>query len=199
MPKAKIFSLTSVMIHIQKSNPPKALIIVLGTVTTNGWSAPELRTTGPELSADGILDLEFVAEPPPAGSIILPMTIPMKAEIVWENDVDRLIGTKVYSRTNDIVRLVHEPDLTTMMVGEEQWPPPGWPPKIPTTFPGAEEHFPTPKIGEPPKWPIAGGEKWPFGEKLPIGETSPMTDDPAGPGDFGPVVNPGNPGAFGRR
>lgn len=193
MAKMRVLSVSDVQIHIEKSNPPQVAVMATGQVGTPGWTGAELKPMETELSADGILDLEFIGEPPTG--IVIQVVTPISANIVWKKDVDRLVGVKVHTRTNDITRLVSQsgPDLpTTPAIGEE-----GGAGSVttfalgeeaPTTvFPGGEVPFPTTfPLGEQgPKTLQVGEEGTSFviaeeGKPL-FGETSPTLDDPTGP------------------
>ena len=201
MAKQKLFSISSIQLGIIKTNPPKLDVTVSGLSTTSGWSNAELVPLEKKLSADGILDLDFVAEPP--NGLAFQSLSPIIAHLVWEGDVERLVGVKVYSRSEDKVQLLNaklsdeavsdaaDKFLTTLAIGEEG--------NIPTTFAIGEEGgpFTTLAVGE------EGGTTFIFGEEGPspkpfFGETDPRADDPLRTPDprFFPNV-PRNP--FGRR
>jgi len=183
--KQKLFSIDEVQISISKSAPLLAMINVSGYAATAGWSNADLVPLEKELSADGILDLEFVAEPPKSnvGQVLTRMS----ANIIWEHDVDRLVGAKIYSRTGDVLELINDelkvalPDNTAGLT-PLPWPEPyPWPQPLPFPWP------PQPKpIPWPPRWPTsrAIGEEGlptlrrPFGEgatTLAIGEEGTKT------------------------
>jgi hypothetical protein len=161
MAKIRAYSVNDVRIDVRKSNPPTLVVAVSGHVTTSGWTAPELKTIEKEVSPDGILDLELVAEPPPRDTIVLEFLAPISAHLVWTKEVPKVIGVKILARTNDITRLlVEQPVFTTQALGEEGIPPFPRPPI--TTFAVGEEGpppvdvrgspFPNPKVavGEVP-------------------------------------------------
>lgn len=182
MAKVRVLSLIDVAIQVTEGDRPELQVHVTGTVTSSGWKNPELRPLEKTLSADGILDIAFVAEPP-AGKVLMVIT-PVTAQVTWLDSIERLVGVKVYSRTNEIVRLLPGPDMTTMAVGEEGAVQAAGMP-MPTMAIG-EGPFPTTMaLGEegPTTW-WPGGESpptWPFpgeGPKIPIGETGPAFDDP---------------------
>ncbi len=179
MAKTRALSISDVRIYIEKSNPPQLAVFAGGMVGTPGWTGLELNPLEKKLSADGILDLEFVGEPP-TGPVIQVVT-PVSAHAVWTEDVDRLVGVKVYSRTNEVTRLVGQAapqQPTTPAIGEETMPAGAFTGRLttdaigeenpsPTTFaPGAENPFPT---------TFALGEENPFPKTLLFGEEGPKT------------------------
>jgi hypothetical protein len=103
-------------------------VTVHGYAVTSGWTDPALVPLEKKLSADGILDLDFVGTPP--DSINMPVLSPQTAELVWSDDVDRLVGVRVVSRTGDVVRLIDRQAAqattpaseTTQIAGEGQHP-----------------------------------------------------------------------------
>ncbi len=117
--KVRLFSICAVELKLTRSDPPQLAVTVHGYAASTGWTDPELVPLEKKLSVDGILDLAFVGTPPAA--INLPALTPQTAGLVWTDDVDRLIGVRVVSRTNEIVRLVVEDaaQATTEPVGEE--------------------------------------------------------------------------------
>ncbi|MGH1542858.1 MAG: hypothetical protein ACRBHB_20735 [Arenicella sp.] len=197
MAKKQLFSISSINLHILESEPPKLSVSVSGFATTTGWTQPELLPLEKKLSADGILDLDFVATPP--SGISAPVMTPISAELIWEGDVERLIGVKVYSRSGDQIQLLPPagghasaagPIFTTLAIGEEH---------PPTTLSIGEEGNPTTlRIGEEgnPTTLMFGEEAGP-GPKPFFGETDPRVDDPAP--DFDPNISQGFKGPFGRR
>lgn len=196
MSQMRLFSITSVELALLKSNPPKMSVSVTGMATTSGWTNPKLVPLEEVLSADGILDLDFVAKAPTG--IVLQVLTPIAASLIWDGDADRLVGVKVYSRTGEQVHLLGEAGDAS---GGRGWSGPGWPmgPGTPiTTFAVGEESFPTTwrhgEEGMPTTMAIGEEGPKPF-----FGETDPRVDDPKPPfGEDGPVtmrsINP-----FGQR
>ena len=151
----RVMMIDSIDLDILKSNPPKLSIAAVGRVTSTGWKNPQLVPLEKKLSKDGILDVEFVADPP--DGISLPKITPIAADLVWEGEVERLVAVRIVARTNEKTQLLNtmrledpfaavgfgdRPPITTLALGEEHWPP-----------------------------------KWPFPEKWSIGETGPIRDD----------------------
>lgn len=217
--QVRLFSITDIKLAVLESNPPQLAVSVTGLSTTSGWKNVELVPLEKTLSPDGILDLDFVGEPP-SGKTMQVLT-PVAASVVWTQDVDRLVGVKVYSRSGDVTRLRVElaknftelattlavgeegdgpttkargeemPFPKTMMVGEEG-PTLAWG-EHPTTFRFGEE-WPTVPWGEGPKTMRIGEE----GPKLARGETSPTVDDPKAPMGEDDWFDPAEFNPFGR-
>lgn len=176
----RILSVDLVKLSLLKSNPPQLLIEANGTVGTPGWKDLQLVSLEEKLSDDGILDLEFTGTPP--GGIVPQVTRPVSADILITDEVEKIIGVMVHSRTNSVLELlggkqggeVQRPDLTTLVFGEEKAP---FGEGGATTLALGEEKSP---LGE--KFPI--GEKTErFGEeKLPFGEKSPFFGEEKFPG-----------------
>ncbi|WP_116812180.1 hypothetical protein [Steroidobacter cummioxidans] len=163
MAKRMIVSVQSVEVALLKSEPPQLLINVTGWAGSTGWHDPELvlQTPDAELSADGVLDLEFQAEPPPGGLKVL---TPISASYLWQEHADDVVAVRVVARTNEITELVRKPVFTTLALGEETpvWPMPHRPPTTwalgeeTPTGPQGMEQFPSGRIGEhfPPSSPV---------------------------------------------
>jgi len=117
--RVRLFSIVAVELELRKSDPPQLAVAVHGYAVSTGWTDPKLVPLERKLSADGILDLDFVATPPDL--VNLPQLTPQTAELAWTDDVNRLVGVRVVSRTNEIVRLVppYHGATTTEPVGEE--------------------------------------------------------------------------------
>ncbi|MER9107507.1 hypothetical protein NKH95_26730 [Mesorhizobium sp. M0848] len=85
MSTSKIYAVDEIETTLLKSNPPSLLIGCLGRVTTSGWSDGELSQyiylTPP---ADGIQEFDFTARRPLAGSTVLPVLRPIRAEAVLD-------------------------------------------------------------------------------------------------------------------
>ena len=221
--KIRLFSISDIQLAILKSNPPQLSVTVSGQATSSGWSNVDLAPLEKTLSPDGILDLDFVGEPP--DGISNPVLSPVVAHHIWTSDVERLVGVKVYSRSGDVVHLLHQledanlggfastlalgeegPPVTTLAFGEEGGP---------STRAIGEEGFPTTKrLGEEGPWTfprengpttLAIGEEGPTwrrgeGPKGFVGETDPRIDDPKPPfGEQGDWFDPDDFNPFGRR
>ncbi|AXS42296.1 hypothetical protein [Breoghania sp. L-A4] len=119
MAKMKIYAIVDLTLHLNKTNPPQLVVTAHGLTTSSDWSAPALVPLEKTLSPDGILDLEFVAQPP--SEISLPVLTPICAVLVVEKDVERIVAVRVFSRTNDMIRFlgVAGPGPTTLAIGEE--------------------------------------------------------------------------------
>lgn len=188
MAKMRVLSVNE--IHIQVSGN-QADIVANGTVATPNWKNIQLSPMEKTLSPDGILDLEFVGEPPTG--IMLPVIVPVSAHLAWTVDVERLIGVKVHARTNDLTQLIARGaggGPATAGLGQEQFLAPGnfttfaLGEEGPGTFPPGE-HWKTFRLGEEFPKTLALGEEGPWPKPF-RGETTPLTDDPKGPFGEGP-------------
>ncbi|HET9640723.1 MAG TPA: hypothetical protein VFP12_16125 [Allosphingosinicella sp.] len=170
--KVRVFSVVSVELELRGGESPQLTVIAHGYVVSSGWADAELVPLEKKLSADGILDLDFVATPP--GEFDMPLLSPVSAVLEWKTgEVGRLMGVRVVARTNEIVRLVvrdaakeAKPPIgeTTQIAGEGQHPhfaalrAAG----DPTTMATGEE-------GPPPMSTMATGEETVFSTTL-LGE-----------------------------
>ncbi|HYJ83793.1 MAG TPA: hypothetical protein VEW26_13245 [Allosphingosinicella sp.] len=128
--KVRVFSVVSVELELRGGESPQLTVIAHGYVVSSGWSDAELVPLEKKLSADGILDLDFVATPP--GQFDMPVLSPVSAVLEWKSgDVGRLMGVRVVARTNEIVKLAvrdaareAKPPIgeTTQIAGEGQHP-----------------------------------------------------------------------------
>ena len=163
--KVRVFSVVSALLELKGGDSPQLTVIAHGYVISSGWSDAELVPLERKLSADGILDLDFVATPP--GQFDMPVLSPVSAVLEWKSsDVGRLMGVRIVSRTNEIVRLVvrepaqaakHPIGETTQIAGEAQHPhfAAARAPEEPTTMATGEE-------GPPPMSTMATGEETAF-------------------------------------
>ena len=104
MAKKQFLSVETIQLSILKSNPPQVFVAVTGMATTAGWSNAELKPLEKKLSEDGILDLDFIGTPPKG---LAPQVLaPVSASLIWEDDVERLVGVKIYSRSEDVIQLL---------------------------------------------------------------------------------------------
>jgi hypothetical protein len=201
MAKVRVLSVNEIHIQISKSPNNQADIVASGTVGTPAWKSIELSPMEKKLSPDGILDLEFVGEPPttPVPQVL----VPVSAHLTWSADVDRLIGVKVHARTNELTQLTMQGPVggpRAAAIGAERFAGPGTLTTAalgeegPGTFPPGEnwktlwigEEFPkTLALGEEGPTTFAIGEEGPWPKPF-RGETSPLTDDPKPPFGEGP-------------
>lgn len=151
MAKSLIFQVKTVQTFLLKSNPPKLLIHAEGLTTTLGWTNPRLKLREEELTPDGVLDLNFVAKAPDAGSGDAFEKI--EADYLWEEDADKVRAVIVYARSNTFTTEVGGPTLPKA----PSWPTPPrpWPwPPFPSPLP------PSPPLPMPPSpgpWPFPPG------------------------------------------
>lgn len=127
---ARVLSVTSVRISLQKSNPPTILVEATGKVGTPGWKNIDLVSIEDKLSDDGILDLELSGNPP-SRDVLLPQVIrDVTGDFVITKDVERIVGVVVHARTNTMTALIGGasepgPDAFTPMPGLPGLPAPG--------------------------------------------------------------------------
>ncbi len=93
----KVCSVTDIQI-MQVPDRNSTLIVVQGQVSSSGWSNAHLKAGEGELSADGILDLDFLAEPP--AGVSLPALFPISTQFEWDNGTGKLRGVKIHARTD---------------------------------------------------------------------------------------------------
>lgn len=99
----RVLTVSSVRLSLQKSNPPTLLVEADGIVGTPGWKNVDLVPMEDPVSADGILDLEFVGTPPEG--IVIQVVRPVTGDFVITKDVDRIVGVVVHARTNSMTQL----------------------------------------------------------------------------------------------
>jgi hypothetical protein len=174
----RVLTVNSVRLSLQKSNPPTILVEADGTVGTPGWKNLDLVPMENPVSADGILDLEFVGNPP--GGFVIQVVRPVTADFVITTDVEKIVGVIVHARTGSATQLLSAPTtpadpsppalpgapgtFTTFAIGEEG--PRTFPPGEFTktfimgeegpvkTFALGEEGFHTQAVGETPPTPL---------------------------------------------
>lgn len=171
-----VLQVNQIRFSLLKSHPPKLMIEADGLVGTPGWTDLKLVPLEKKLSADGILDLNFVGTPP---KDIVPQVIsPVTAHIIVEDEIDNIIGVLVHARTNKLLRLIDQDNGAQNAAQEQQAQyaqqvqfDPGSFGKSPdfTTFAigeGIGDHLPPIKtlaLGEEGKSPFTGEEgKSPF-------------------------------------
>jgi hypothetical protein len=82
----KIYAVDEIETTLLKSNQPSLLIVCHGRVTSSGWSDPALsQYVYVSPPADGIQEFDFIAGRPPAGSIVLEVLTPVRAEATLES------------------------------------------------------------------------------------------------------------------
>lgn len=115
---AKIYAVDDIDITLLKSEPPSLLILARGRTTSSGWRDPQLvqhiYITPP---ADGVLDLDFIAQAPNPGGIVLPVLSSIAAETQID-DIDvanywgkglPLTGIRVISVSNEKTAVFADP------------------------------------------------------------------------------------------
>lgn len=160
----RVLTVNSVRLSLQKSNPRAILVEADGTVGTPGWKNFDLVPLEDPVSADGILDLEFVGTPPTG--IIIQVQRPASADFIITKDVDKIVGVVVHARNGSVTQLLSVPDVElpppplpdpfkTFAVGEEG-PSSFFTGGITKSFTIAEEGGPffTQAVGETPPTPL---------------------------------------------
>lgn len=94
-----VYSVDGVAIrYIPTLLPPNLIAIeAKGTVPTGGWTNPELRRRG--ITRDGIIEFDFVAQPPAPDTIVTQAFTPVTASTQTEVP-DNFAGVRVHARTN---------------------------------------------------------------------------------------------------
>lgn len=106
---AHIAEVIHVEIKILKSNPPQWSITAIGKVPSAGWRNPQLAPRFYiDFPEDGILDLDFLADPP-EGIVLQPVT-PIVASTLWSDPASSVRGVRVHSRTNNVVATAERAD-----------------------------------------------------------------------------------------
>jgi hypothetical protein len=172
-----VYRVTSVLME-QSADGMKTIIVATGEVVSSGWRNARLELREGELSPDGILDLDFLADAP--NGVTLQVIQPVAAQFDWDNSQGRLRGVKIHARTDpsgagDILIEVPRADYEF-----PRWQPRRWPP--------------TDLIGEGwPSWPHPFPSKSFYGESGPAArETPDLQRDNLFPNDLGPF--PPRPG-----
>src|SRR5882724_1732767 len=98
--KRRIRSIEKVRYSLLKRFPPILVIEVDGWVDGMGWTSPELRLlSSVDRFERRFLELEFVATPPSETSV--KEAQPLRAQLAWQDNVDKIEGIKVYSATEE--------------------------------------------------------------------------------------------------
>lgn len=99
-----IYKVISVDLALLKSNPPQLAITAFGQVNSGGWKNGTLELRYYVIPpADGIQDLDFVAQPPVglAPQVILPVS----AHHVITQIPEWLKGVRVHAESNNVVAM----------------------------------------------------------------------------------------------
>ncbi|MDI7863869.1 hypothetical protein MRS76_18105 [Rhizobiaceae bacterium n13] len=143
----RLLSVDDVQVTLNKSDPPTLLVMVSGRAATPGYTNVALNILEGDLSPDRIFDLELVGDPPEG--IVPQVVVPVHANLVIAENVDKIAGVIVHARTNSRTALLNVeagqvslnttlPDFlerigpafprlppgrfTTLALGEEGWP-----------------------------------------------------------------------------
>ena len=100
----QVMAVHDVNIAILKSMPPQIVVSAIGTVSTGGWSEPQLvpyiYVKPPE---DGIQDYDFVATPPSGYAI--QVLLPVFGSYGPEEYPDWMVGARVHSASGAVETL----------------------------------------------------------------------------------------------
>lgn len=100
----RLLEVQSIVLQAMPGDKPSVSVTVQGFAATPGYTNVRLNPLEKVLSADGILDLEFIGEPP--DGIVAQVVTPAMASMVITEDVDRLVGVRVEARTNAMTELL---------------------------------------------------------------------------------------------
>ncbi|MCP1200178.1 hypothetical protein [Notoacmeibacter sp. MSK16QG-6] len=106
MAKARIYKVVDVAISTPSEKTDHTIIQASGFPATSGWRDIKLRPLEDELSADSILDLEFVGTPPDDPALQVIPQFPVSATFQWDGADGKLVGVRIVSRSNELTRLM---------------------------------------------------------------------------------------------
>ena len=99
----KIYSVDGIVLTIYNSKRPQLLISAAGTVTTIGWRSPRLKEyVYIDFPADGYWEFDFIADEP--SSVVPEVLTPVAAAHLWDGDLSRLKGVRIYAAANKMER-----------------------------------------------------------------------------------------------
>ena len=108
----KILTVKSVDVGFSFSNgetPALLVVVAKGLVNTSGWTGGELAAwLYIEEPADGILDMDFIAKEPAAGSIVVQRLTELESEALLISLPAWVKGVRVHASSNHIVRVFEE-------------------------------------------------------------------------------------------
>jgi hypothetical protein len=114
LPQAQesILEVTDVRLSVLKSFPPQLQIAASGTVSTSGWSNPQLVPFNyVQAPPDGIYDFEFVATPPQ--DVTAQVITAIAANYIWKTFPQELVGVRIHSSTNSKAVRLNAPVSTS--------------------------------------------------------------------------------------
>ncbi|WP_088348315.1 MULTISPECIES: hypothetical protein [Rhodomicrobium] len=98
--RARVYSVDDVRLTIFRSKPAQIVVIAMGRAASTGWTDAELNPFMYVMPPrDGILDLDFSAESPRPGTIVLPILTPIAATL-WMPVPNWVRGVRVHAATN---------------------------------------------------------------------------------------------------
>jgi len=184
----RALSVTSVQLLLQKSNPPKLVVLEAGKVGTPGWRNISLERLEDKVSDAGILDLELVGTPPTG--IVPQVVTDIAADLVIEDEVERIVGVAVHARTGVVTQLREGSGAAAGTAAFASAAGIGGSDRLTTLAIGEETQFP--KLAWE-KQPFGPAEKFPIGEKLALGEKLPLETQAMIGGESGPLTLEKNP------
>lgn len=95
----KVMAIETVTVRATKDKPKQITIDASGMVNTGGWTNPALRLLPNKSQAAGVLLLEFVACPPPPGSITTQALVKVRASITLDKPAN-FVRAEVTSNSN---------------------------------------------------------------------------------------------------
>ncbi|WP_306028692.1 hypothetical protein [Stappia sp. MMSF_3263] len=109
----RIYSVDLIDLTLLKSLPSKLLVMATGRTSSSGWSSIELSPfIYVQPPADGILDCDMVGTPPAPGQTVLPVLVPVSADILLDNVENYwgpdqpLTGVRIHAAANAKTALV---------------------------------------------------------------------------------------------
>lgn len=99
----KIHSVESVTLAVLDTQPQQLLVTAVGHVVSSGWAYPQLlEYSSAQAPEGGMLDLDFVAQPPDGPA--LPSLFPIVAQKVLDVDLDSVKGVRVKAASKEALR-----------------------------------------------------------------------------------------------
>jgi hypothetical protein len=93
----QVFEITNLHVGILESFPPQYEVTVRGTVTSAGWTNPQLRPyTYVQAPPDGVYDFDFVATPPQG--VATQVITPIRLKVVLPGE--GINGIRVHAAQN---------------------------------------------------------------------------------------------------
>jgi hypothetical protein len=114
-----VLEVTEIKLVTLRTFPPRLKISVSGTVSSRGWSYPQLvPSVYIKAPPDGIYDFDFVATPP--DGVAAQVITPIGATYTWQTLPQNLKGVRVHAATNCQVALL-TPEMSLNFLGNNSW------------------------------------------------------------------------------